>query len=104
MSDTTGPTQSGSDPGNRPTDIPSDDSPSRLPLGWDQATTPEGRVYFIDHNAGVTTFDDPRVTPGLGVHIEAQVELERLPAGWEQRISQPDARPYFINHISQTST
>ena len=32
-----------------------------LPDGWEQSTNAYGRVFFIDHNTGLTTFDDPRL-------------------------------------------
>jgi hypothetical protein len=31
-----------------------------LPPGWEKATDPQGRVYFIDHNTQRTTWEDPR--------------------------------------------
>jgi len=33
-----------------------------LPVGWEQATTPKGQTYFIDHFNKLTTFNDPRLT------------------------------------------
>lgn len=32
-----------------------------LPDGWEQATTPEGEVYFINHAARTTSWFDPRI-------------------------------------------
>ena len=32
----------------------------KLPAGWEEARTPEGQVYFVDHVRHVTTWDDPR--------------------------------------------
>ena len=31
-----------------------------LPTGWEEAKDVDGRVYFIDHNAKVTSWIDPR--------------------------------------------
>ncbi|KAI9224517.1 C2 domain-containing protein, partial [Blastocladiella britannica] len=31
-----------------------------LPAGWESRMTPEGRVYFVDHNTRTTTWVDPR--------------------------------------------
>uniref|UniRef100_A0A1I7UCZ9 Guanylate kinase n=1 Tax=Caenorhabditis tropicalis TaxID=1561998 RepID=A0A1I7UCZ9_9PELO len=39
-----------------------------LPPNWETAYTENGDKYFIDHNTGTTTWDDPR----------------ELPPGWEQ--------------------
>ncbi|CAG9137181.1 unnamed protein product [Plutella xylostella] len=44
-----------------------------LPDGWEQAATPEGEVYFINHAARTTSWFDPRIpqhlqrTPSAGV-------------------------------------
>ena len=32
-----------------------------LPAGWEQATTPAGEVYFINHNERTTSWFDPRL-------------------------------------------
>jgi hypothetical protein len=32
-----------------------------LPEGWEQATTPEGEVYFINHQTRTTSWFDPRI-------------------------------------------
>ena len=37
-----------------------DDSANQLPEGWEQAFDDEGDAYFIDHNTGMMTYDDPR--------------------------------------------
>ncbi|XP_022236543.1 transcriptional coactivator YAP1-like isoform X2 [Limulus polyphemus] len=37
-----------------------------LPEGWEQAYTPEGEVYFINHNDCTTSWFDPRLTLQLG--------------------------------------
>ncbi|KAJ3056769.1 hypothetical protein HK097_004341 [Rhizophlyctis rosea] len=34
-----------------------------LPSGWEMRMTNTGRIYFVDHNAKITTWDDPRL-PG----------------------------------------
>ncbi|XP_072942351.1 transcriptional coactivator YAP1 isoform X3 [Epargyreus clarus] len=36
-----------------------------LPEGWEQATTPEGEIYFINHAARTTSWFDPRIPPQL---------------------------------------
>lgn len=43
-------------------DISTVDELGPLPPGWGQATTPEGQVYFLNHNERTTTWDDPRKT------------------------------------------
>lgn len=32
-----------------------------LPEGWEQAVTPEGELYFIDHHTRKTSWFDPRL-------------------------------------------
>lgn len=32
-----------------------------LPEGWEQAATPEGEVYFINHQTRTTSWFDPRI-------------------------------------------
>jgi len=36
-----------------------------IPRGCEKRTTPEGRVYFVDHNTQTTTWEDPREIPGF---------------------------------------
>lgn len=38
------------------------DDMGSLPPGWEQATTPEGQIYFLNHITQSTTWDDPRKT------------------------------------------
>ncbi|XP_075973883.1 transcriptional coactivator yki isoform X3 [Anticarsia gemmatalis] len=42
------------------THIPDDLGP--LPPGWEQARTPEGQIYYLNHITKTTTWDDPRKT------------------------------------------
>ena len=39
-----------------------------LPSNWEQATTPEGEVYFINHMDRSTTWLDPRIGKTLKQH------------------------------------
>lgn len=32
-----------------------------LPEGWEQARTPEGEIYFINHQSRTTSWFDPRI-------------------------------------------
>jgi len=36
-----------------------------LPEGWEQAITPEGEVYFIDHMNRTTSWFDPRIRKSI---------------------------------------
>ena len=33
-----------------------------LPDGWEESWDDDGASYFVDHNTGETTYDDPRTT------------------------------------------
>ena len=41
-----------------------------LPEGWEQSMTPQGEVYFINHNNKTTSWSDPR-NPGIGMNRQA---------------------------------
>ncbi|XP_041974955.1 transcriptional coactivator yorkie isoform X1 [Aricia agestis] len=61
-----------------------------LPDGWEQATTPEGEIYFINHAARTTSWFDPRIPQ----------HLQRTPAsnaglaggGWSNAANQQKLR------------
>ncbi|XP_060563354.1 transcriptional coactivator YAP1-A-like isoform X2 [Ruditapes philippinarum] len=69
----------------------------QLPEGWEQAVTPEGEMYFINHNERTTSWFDPRlpmhmqrlnVRPG-SVHPQAPMGVGANP---QQRGMQPVAQ------------
>lgn len=86
-----------------------------LPAGWEQRTTPEGRPYYVDHNARTTTWVDPRrqqyfrsygPTQHGGTNVVQQQpvsQLGPLPSGWEMRLTNT-ARVYFVDHNTKTTT
>ncbi|KAK9459418.1 uncharacterized protein V1516DRAFT_687172 [Lipomyces oligophaga] len=82
-----------------------------LPSGWEQRHTPEGRVYFVDHNTRTTTWVDPRrqqyirmYGPNANtVQQQAVSKLGPLPSGWEMRLTNT-ARVYFVDHNTKTTT
>ncbi|OXU17137.1 hypothetical protein TSAR_010236, partial [Trichomalopsis sarcophagae] len=47
-----------------------------LPDGWEQARTPEGEIYFINHQARTTSWFDPRIREFL---IDDPSHLQRAP-------------------------
>ncbi|XP_065910855.1 uncharacterized protein [Dysidea avara] len=61
-----------------------------LPPGWEVAVTPEGRMYYIDHNTRTTTWTRPiiQVTP--------------LPIRWEAR-EHTEGRIHYINHKTNST-
>lgn len=84
-----------------------------LPSGWEQRTTNEGRVYFVDHNTRTTTWVDPRRQQYIrmigdnqnNTTIQQQPvsQLGPLPSGWEMRLTNT-ARVYFVDHNTKTTT
>lgn len=100
-----------------------------LPLGWEQAKTPQGQVYYLNHITRTTTWEDPRKTIAAA-NLQAElsgrlkqpaanaatavatpnattattpVPLGPLPDGWEQSCT-PDGEVYFINHLTRTTS
>ena len=48
-----------------------------LPPGWEQAFTPEGEIYYINHVNRTTSWMDPRLAQRLqDVHIQPQVSTQ----------------------------
>lgn len=37
------------------------DSDEPLPAGWEMRATPEGKIFYVDHNTKKTTWKDPRL-------------------------------------------
>ncbi|XP_014482249.1 PREDICTED: transcriptional coactivator YAP1 [Dinoponera quadriceps] len=84
-----------------------------LPHGWEQARTPEGQIYFLNHLTRTTTWEDPRKTAAAAnvAAVAAAVEsgksngntLGPLPDGWEQART-PEGEIYFINHQTRTTS
>ncbi|VDM75656.1 unnamed protein product [Strongylus vulgaris] len=53
-----------------------------LPPNWEIGYAENGDKYFIDHNSGTTTWDDPR----------------DLPPGWEQ-VDDPEYGTFFVELV-----
>ncbi|CAH2102411.1 unnamed protein product [Euphydryas editha] len=49
-----------------------------LPDGWEQATTPEGEIYFINHAARTTSWFDPRIPQ----HLQRTPAAGAAGGGW----------------------
>uniref|UniRef100_A0ACB8E600 Uncharacterized protein n=1 Tax=Sphaerodactylus townsendi TaxID=933632 RepID=A0ACB8E600_9SAUR len=85
--------------------LPAVRDPGPLPKGWEVRNAPSGRLFFIDHNAKMTTWEDPRLKMPPPVRRKPSLdpgELGPLPPGWEERIH-TDGRPFFINHNAKTT-
>ena len=80
----------------------------RLPLGWEERRTPDGRPYFVDHHTRTTTWHDPRRTSvsaaaATTTAIANRAALGPLPSGWEMRMTST-RRIYFVDHNTRTTT
>jgi len=63
-----------------------------LPSGWEKRVDGRtGRCYFVDHNRGLTSWDDPR-------------RDKPLPSGWEQRTDKRTGRFYYVDHSTERTT
>lgn len=104
-----------------------------LPPGWEQARTPEGQIYYLNHLTCTTTWEDPRKSlAAQAAHASAEAlavvqpapaapapssaaaikstsvtavndPLGPLPEGWEQAATQ-EGEIYFINHAARTTS
>ncbi|KAJ9416356.1 atrophin-1 interacting protein 2 [Fusarium oxysporum] len=63
-----------------------------LPTGWECRLTPEGQIYYVNHNDQTTSWTKP-IAPALA----------SLPPGW-QEMHTPDGRPYYVDHNTQTTS
>lgn len=90
-----------------------------LPAGWAMSKAPNGRVFYIDHNTRVTTWEDPRKTQNQRASVRRTGDtptlvrrsssnenllqnLGPLPAGWEER-THVDGRVFYINHNNKNT-
>ncbi|XP_053318908.1 E3 ubiquitin-protein ligase NEDD4 isoform X2 [Spea bombifrons] len=99
---------------------------SGLPPGWEEKQDDKGRLYYIDHNTRTTTWERPALQGPMEVaqpsctqsfssnrqaytavnepsQLSAASECRFLPKGWEMRHA-PNGRPFFINHVTKTTT
>ncbi|KAM0427796.1 hypothetical protein ACHAPT_007253 [Fusarium lateritium] len=74
-----------------------------FPPRWEAKMAPDGkRVYFLNHNAGTTTWVDPRSTEAR--LLAKKLKLGPLPSGWEIRLEKKTERIYFVDHNTSTTT
>jgi E3 ubiquitin-protein ligase NEDD4 len=83
-----------------------------LPAGWEERRTPEGRLYYVDHNTRSTHWVDPQhqttirvMGPNGQSSLQRQTisQLGPLPSGWEVRVNST-RRVYFVDHNTKTTT
>ena len=67
-----------------------------LPRGYEQRITPQGQVYWLNHDTGRSTWHDPRFR-------SRATSTGNLPPGWEAKKTST-GRTYYINHNDKTTT
>ncbi|EZA53638.1 hypothetical protein DMN91_005483 [Ooceraea biroi] len=72
------------------------DSEDELPPGWEERTTLDGNVYYVNHYTKGTQWTHPRT--GRKKIVDGE-----LPVGWERCISD-DNKVLFIDHTNHTTT
>ena len=105
---------------NSRTSSPSTIDEEPLPPGWGMGTAPNGRIFYIDHSAKTTSWEDPRKTyrtgslrlqsltdtPGMmhrpSSNEDLLLNLGPLPPSWEER-THADGRVFYINHNNRTT-
>ncbi|KAF5300385.1 hypothetical protein FQR65_LT01006 [Abscondita terminalis] len=111
----------------------SEDS-SPLPPGWEQARTPEGQVYYLNHLTRTTTWEDPRKSLAAQAAAQQHQSAEQLLTSHQvsqtqsptqspvctakgnadvdlgplpdgwEQAQTPEGEVYFINHQSRTTS
>ncbi|XP_017573342.2 WW domain-containing transcription regulator protein 1 isoform X1 [Pygocentrus nattereri] len=66
----------------------------QLPEGWEQAVTPQGEIYFIDHKTQSTSWLDPRVDSRfmMSQHQHHQQHLQHVQQQQQQQQAQVQAQ------------
>lgn len=75
-----------------------------LPRGWEQATTPAGRIYYIDHNTHTTNWFHPLSENYKEEGVTQALDGEPLPSGWEAKRKRSGGPIYFVDHNTRTTT
>lgn len=75
-------------PATTPTKVsPPDVDLGPLPDGWEQAQTPEGEIYFINHHTRTTSWFDPRIP----LHMQQRPAGSLIGPAWHSTLSSPPA-------------
>ncbi|KAK7862990.1 hypothetical protein R5R35_014545 [Gryllus longicercus] len=76
--------------------LPDSDSEDELPPAWEERTTSDGSVYYVNHSTHGTQWTHPRTGKKKMVSGE-------LPFGWEKSISE-DGKIFYVDHINRRTT
>uniref|UniRef100_H2Z0P5 WW domain-containing protein n=1 Tax=Ciona savignyi TaxID=51511 RepID=H2Z0P5_CIOSA len=67
-----------------------------LPPGWEQATTPQGEIYFIDHQTKTTSWVDPRFQGRFYVN-----QMDMSSVGQSRPTPMPPQQQSMLKHLVQ---
>ena len=78
-----------------------------LPIGWDEAHTPEGQKYYMNHISKSTQWEDPRITMRYEMHENSQhdakttgISTSPLSYGWSWHEIPNTTGIYCYIHLS----
>ncbi|KAG5897129.1 hypothetical protein JTB14_025082 [Gonioctena quinquepunctata] len=73
-----------------------------LPPGWEQARTPEGQVYYLNHTTRTTTWEDPRKTLAAQAAAQKHQSAELLTTS--HQLPHPQSPKPNTTHLQQRSS
>ena len=73
-----------------------------LPGGWEEKYSPDGRVYYVNHNTQTTQWTRPMYAV-RGQRTGSRGGGTGLPGGWEIKYS-GEGRPYYVDHNTGTTS
>ncbi|XP_065336408.1 WW domain-containing oxidoreductase [Cloeon dipterum] len=76
--------------------LPDSDSEDELPPGWEERATPDGRVYFVNHNTKGCQWTHPRTG-------KKKVVAGEIPFGWKKQVNE-DGKIIYVDDINNRST
>ena len=76
-----------------------------LPIGWDEAHTPEGQKYYMNHTTKTTQWEDPRINMSYEMQENSQHDAKTtgtspLPYGWSWHEIYSEIGKYYYVHLS----
>jgi hypothetical protein len=70
-----------------------------LPQGWEEARTPQGEVYFINHNDRTTSWHDPRIN----IYMQQQQQQQQQQQLFNNQFAKENAYNYGSNQMGLVS-
>lgn len=70
-----------------------------LPEGWEARKNVDGRMYYVDHETRITTWEHPLEA---AKKTEEREKLGPMPTGWEEK-QMKDGRIFFVDHATHST-